>query len=183
MKKFVLLTISLVAMVACNSTLSPENELRVETIDSLNTVLNNVETDLRQWQDSSLIDDAKEAEALYTYLENTYPDKENRTFWITQMNALRRVYKAYGKFGKAQDFIKRKLPLSREQLKALENSIREEALEEKQIEEYMVIETREVNKIYDLYYRFSPEAEVSAIIWDTLKVSMYQIKTDLDTLK
>ncbi len=183
MKRIFLFAAAYMAMVACSSPLSRENETRVEKIDSLKSVLTTVENELQPWQDSTLDDDAEQAQQLYVYLEKTYPDKENRVFWITQMNALKKVYKAFGKFHKAKTVVTEKIPLSRKQLQTLENSIREDALEEKQIEEYMVIETQEVNKIYDLYFRISPEVEASASIWDTLRVSMNQIKMDLDTLK
>jgi hypothetical protein len=182
MKKNVFSLLLIIGLVSCK-TVSPENQARLQTLDSLKTVVAQVEKDLSSWQDSSLTDDVQASQELHSYLEKNYPVLDDRYFWITQMNALRRVYKGLGKFANYQQELNDQIPLAQRQLSGLQNSIKDDKLTEKEIEEFMFVETNETSKIYKLYSTYAPEAEICMGIWDTLKVQMRQIKTDLDTLQ
>lgn len=180
-RKISVFALLLVSLAGCENH-SPEVQNRLSTIDSLETVLAEVEEGMLPYKDSTLTDDASAVKELHDYLEKHYPILDDRSFWIKKMNPTRRVYKSLGVFAAKQDEMQDEIVYTRKQLSSLRNSIADEKLSDTEQEDYLAIETRAVTEMHTALYVYEPEAKVCLAIWDTLGPKMYAIKSDLDTL-
>jgi hypothetical protein len=181
MRNFSIFTFLVLILAGCENN-NPAVQARLNTIDSLETVLAEVETAMAPYNDSTLKDDAAEVKRLHDYLEKHYPVLDDRSFWINKMNPTRRIYKSLGMFAGKQDEMQGEIVYTRKQLVELRNSIEDEKLSEAEQEDYLAVETRAVAEMHKALFVYEPEAKVCLAIWDTLGPKMYAIKSDLDTL-
>jgi len=164
----------------CQSSSTYESE--INTIDSLQTTLTYIESKLDTFDYEGIKQEYVEIKSKYDYLLENYPDKDDRDFWINQMNYLRSVKKAFGNYAQEYPGIKEDLDYSRSQLLALKNSISDNKLTREEIEEYLATEREAVNQLRLKATRLKPSLEASSVIWDSIADDIDKVVLSLDSV-
>ncbi len=175
-KSLIGLILIAVTAVSCNSGKFSEE---IETVDSLITVVEGYQVSL----DSANADTVNAKLVVVSdrmdYLADNYKDSTDRKFWITNMNYLRQVRKAYSSYGDQKEPLSREIDQSLRQLNTLRNSLEDEKLSEEEAQMYVEDEAEVVARIGFNTQRMNNSLRWGDEVWDTLRpyfdsITMYQ---------
>lgn len=110
----------------------------------------------------------EEVKYLYHSIVEHYPNKENKDFWINEIDQIYRVENAYKKFIKEAPSIEENLAYTLSQLKALRNSFNDGQLSEEEVGKYIAEEAKALGEVHFRIRKRQPEAEIALTIWDSL---------------
>ena len=138
-------------------------------MDSLITVVENYQASLDSNNTDTIAANLEVVSDRMDYLSQNYPDSTDRDFWITKMNYLRQVQKAYQRHGENRPSLSRQIEESLRQLKTLRNSIEDEKLTEEEAEKYVQDEMEVVSEIGFNTYKITESVKAGNEIWDSLQ--------------
>ncbi len=154
----------------------------LKSIDSLQTTLTYIESKLDTFDYDIIKKEYEDINNKYNYLLENYPDKNDRDFWINQMNYMRIVNKSFGRYAESYPRIKEEVKYSRHQLKTLKNSIADQKLTGEEIDQYLETEIEAVNKLRMEAIRLKPGVEASIVIWDSISGQINKVVLSLDSV-
>lgn len=141
----------------------------INTVDSLITVVEDYQASLNSNNLDTLNAKLEVVNDRMDYLSQNYPDSTDRDFWITKMNYLRQVQKAYQRHGENRPSLSRQIEESLRQLKTLRNSLEDEKLTEEEAEKYVQDEMEVVSELRFNTQKITRSVESGNEIWDSLR--------------
>lgn len=173
----------LAAAMGCNG--PSEYQWEMAQVDSLYQVVETYNVQLDSLNHDSLMATAQEVRETYAYLDENYPDSTDREFWLTDMNYLARVQKAFRRYEENQAEMRKQTDYTMHQLETLYNSLKDEKLKEdramtqKTAEDYLQSEAEAVTALRFKMDKIYPEIQDAMVIWDSLQPRFDSIEAHL----
>ncbi len=158
---FVMLTAS------CQS--NEKFEAEIETVDSLIIIVEDFQVRLNAINADTVSEKLSVVSERAGFLLKNYPDSTDRKFWISDMNYLGSVEKAYSRFEENNQPLSRQLEESMRQLTTLKNSLQDEKLTEEEAQKYVDDEAQVVMQIKFAAQKMIGRVEEANVVWDSLQ--------------
>lgn len=153
-------------LVACQTkAVNPAKAAKLEDIDSLLVVTRYLQEKMLSADTTALQRDYPKIDSVYKIIVTQYPDKQDKRFWVEEVNNLELIRGSYQKFLRDQKEIIAKLDKMEAQLTALRNSVEDDQLSAEEQEQYLVEESRILSGIRLLVRKRQPNMETAVEMW------------------
>ncbi len=144
-------------------------QAEIETVDSLITIVEDFQVRLNAINSDTVSEKLSVVSERVGFFMQNYPDSTDRKFWISDMNYLGSVEKAYSRFEENNQPISRQLEESMKQLTTLKNSLVDEKLTEEEAQKYVDDEAQVVMQIKFSAQKMIGRVEEADVVWDSLR--------------
>ncbi len=141
----------------------------IQTVDSLISIVEDFQLRLNAIDSDTVSEKLSVVSDRVGFLMKNYQDSTDRKFWISDMNYLGSVEKAYSRFEENNQTIGRQLEESMKQLTTLKNSLVDEKLTPEEAREYVDDEAHVVMQIKFSAQKMIGRVEEADVVWDSLQ--------------
>lgn len=156
-----------VLTVSCES--NEKFAAEIETVDSLITIVEDFQLRLENINPDTISEKLTVVTERSDYLVANYPDSSNRKFWVSDLNYLGSVHKAYSRYEENAPSISRQLEEAKKQLSTLKNSLEDEKLTEEEARKYVDDEADAVMQLKFGAQKMIGRVEDANVVWDSLR--------------
>ncbi len=168
-KLFLAVALLAVVSTSCESSNNGKFAEEIETVDSLLIIVEGFEARLNAINADTLSENLAIVSERSEFFQKNYPDSNDRKFWVTDMNYLGGVKKAYSRFEENSAGISRQLDESKKQLTTLRNSLEDEKLTEEEARKYVEDEAQAVMELKFGAQKMLGRVEEANVVWDSLR--------------
>lgn len=173
MRKLLILSALAGFGVSCQTGTEYSREL--EHVDSLQKVVEDHRARMDSFDTERIKSISTKVDSQFTFISQNHPDTLDREFWKKDLSYLGLIMKNLNRYEENYPELEQSIEYTTGQLKALENSLRDgklaekEGLEREEAKKYVHEEVQAVQRIEFDAKRFLPETERALTLWDSLE--------------